>query len=93
MYIKKINVQDEILDTSGQLDSKPRYRMRDNDGNILQDNIQLEVKTPVIQEGTAINKALFEEVDEGFRKLSLKSIGNTYLAYMNSELYDLEAYS
>ena len=69
MYIEKINVQDEILDTSGQLDSKPRYRIRDNNGTILYDNVTLEVATPVTQEGTEINKALFDKVDNMFESV------------------------
>ena len=83
MYIEKINAQDEILEGS------PKYNITDNaDGTK-----NIELANTVIQEGSALNKVIFDKVDEGFRKLSLKSIGNTYLAYINSELYDLEAYS
>lgn len=49
--------KDEILDTSGQLDNKPRYRIRDNNGTVIYDNITLEVATLVVQEGMNINKA------------------------------------
>lgn len=52
--------QDEVLDTSGQSDNNPRYRIRDNSGTILQDDVQISLKTPVTQEGTKLNKALFE---------------------------------
>lgn len=54
--------KDEILDTSGQPDNKPRYRIRDNNGTILYDNITLEVATPVTQEGMNINKAKVENL-------------------------------
>lgn len=56
-----LDFKDEILDISGQPDTNTRYRMRDNDGNILQDNIQLEVKTPVDQVGTELDKAFFQD--------------------------------
>lgn len=56
-----LDFKDEILDISGQPDTNTRYRMRDNDGNILQDNIQFEVKTPVDQVGTELDKAFFQD--------------------------------
>ena len=37
MNIQKIEFQDEILDTAGQSDNKPRYKIRDNDGNVITD--------------------------------------------------------
>ena len=52
-------VNDEILDPSLQPDPNPRYTIRDNKGNIIHDNIQIEMKTPVVQNGTALNKAFF----------------------------------
>lgn len=54
--------KDEILDTSGQLDNKPRYRIRDNNGTVIYDNVTLEVATPVVQEGMNINKAKVENL-------------------------------
>ena len=83
MYIEKLNVQDEIIEGT------PKYNITDNSDGTK----NIELANTVIQEGSALNKVVFDKVDEGFRKLSLKSIGNTYLAYINSELYDLEAYS
>lgn len=56
-----IEIKDEILNTSGQLDNSPRYSIRDNNGAIIFDNVQLEMKTPVTQEGTPINKKLFQD--------------------------------
>lgn len=54
-----LTVNDEILDPSLQPDPNPRYTIRDNKGNIIHDNIQIEMKTPVVQNGTALNKAFF----------------------------------
>lgn len=55
-------VNDEILDPSLQPDPNPRYTIRDNKGNIIHDNIQIEMKTPVVQNGTALNKAFFTKL-------------------------------
>lgn len=57
-----IEIKDEILDTSGQLDNAPRYLIRDNNGNIIFDNVQVEMKTPVLQEATKLNKELLEKI-------------------------------
>lgn len=51
-----IEVKDEIL--AGE----PKYRIRDNGGNILYDNLTLEQITEVIEEGTPINKAFFDSI-------------------------------
>lgn len=83
MYIEKLSVLDEIIEGS------PKYNITDNGDGTK----NIELANNVIQKGSALNKVVFDKVDEGFRKLSLKNIGNTYLAYINSELYDLKAYS
>lgn len=49
-----IEIKDEILNGDA------RYRIRDNDGNILFDNLILEQITPIIQEPTPMNKPLFQ---------------------------------
>ena len=59
-----LTVNDEILDTSLQPDPNPRYTIRDNKGNIIHENIQIEMKTPVVQNGTPVNRELF--LDIGF---------------------------
>lgn len=46
-----LDIKDEILSGS------PRYTIRDNNGNVLQDDVQIDLKTPVVEEGTPINKA------------------------------------
>lgn len=87
MYFEKINAQDEILDTSGQLDSKPRYRIRDNNGTILYDNVTLEVATPVTQEGTEINKALFDKVDGALAVVASRDNGEDFKKYIETGEY------
>jgi hypothetical protein len=53
-----LEIKDEIL--SGE----PKYRFRDNNGNIIQDNVSIEQITPVIQEGTPVNKALVKGLQQ-----------------------------
>lgn len=52
-----IEVKDEILN------GKPLYRVRDKDGNILFDNLTIEMITEILQEGTPINKELFKTIE------------------------------
>lgn len=49
--------KDEVLDTNLQPDVEPRYTIRNNAGNVLNDNVKIELKTPVIENGTPLNKA------------------------------------
>lgn len=42
------------------LESEPRYTLRNDAGGILNDNVDIELKTPAIQEGTPLNKAFLE---------------------------------
>lgn len=53
-----IEIKDEILENS------PKYRLRDGNGNIIHDNISIEQITPIIQEGTPINKELLENIQQ-----------------------------
>lgn len=63
MIIEPIEFKDEILDVTSQPDNKPRYRIRDNNGNVLYENVQLEVQTPVVQEGTKVNANMFNTLN------------------------------
>ena len=51
-----IEVKDEILN------GEPKYRLRDENGNIIYDNVSVEMTTPVVEEGTPLNKALFDSI-------------------------------
>lgn len=53
-----IEVKDEIL--AGE----PRYRIVDENRNIILDNVSIEMTTQVIQEGTPLNKPFFELVKQ-----------------------------
>lgn len=57
-----IEFKDEILN------GEPRYRLKDSQGNIVADNLIIEQITPVIQEGTPLNKGLFDEMDDRINK-------------------------
>ena len=49
--------KDEVLDPSLQPDINPRYTIRDNNGKVISDDVQIEMKTPVVQNPTPLNRA------------------------------------
>lgn len=49
--------KDEVLDPSLQPDINPRYTIRDNNGKVISDNVQIDMKTPVVQNPTPLNRA------------------------------------
>lgn len=49
-----LEIKDEILT------GDPRYTIQDNDGQIIEDNVQITLKTAVAQEGTPLNKATLD---------------------------------
>lgn len=50
-------ILDEVLDTSLQPDVNPRYVIKDNNGKVINDDVQIEMKTPVVQNPTPLNRA------------------------------------
>lgn len=48
---------DEALDFSLQPDTNPRYTIKDDNSNIINDNVQIDMKTPVVQNSTPLNRA------------------------------------
>ena len=54
-----LEIKDEILE------SEARYRIRDNQGNIIFDNLTIEQITPIIQQGTPQNKVLYDSIKSG----------------------------
>lgn len=71
LNVLTLEVKDEVL--SGE----PLYVIKDSTGNVLYDNVKLELKTPLIQEGTELNKALFDKIDEGFTNISGQKKGDS----------------
>lgn len=61
MYVREINVQDEILD------GLPKYNILDENGKVLFANCSIVLSTNVVQEGSNLNKDLFDRI-EGMRK-------------------------
>lgn len=49
--------KDEVLDPSLQPDTNPRYTIKDNNGKVISDDVQIEMKTPVVQNPTPLNRA------------------------------------
>lgn len=54
-----IEIKDEILE------NEARYRIRNNQGDILFDNLIIEQITPVIQQATPQNKVLYDSIKSG----------------------------
>lgn len=50
------DIKDEILESS------PSYTIRDKNGNVTQDDADIALKTPLIQEGTPINAAMLKNI-------------------------------
>ena len=59
-----IEFVDEVLDPSLQPDTNPRYTIKDNNGKVINDDVQIELKTPVVNNGTQLNREFF--LDIGF---------------------------
>ena len=55
-------ILDEVLDTSLQPDVNPRYVIKDNNGKVINDNVQIDLKTPVVQNPTPLNKATLANI-------------------------------
>lgn len=55
-----IEVKDEILT------DEPRYVIRNSSGQVIEEDVTIEMTTPVVQEGTPLNKALFDSINEDF---------------------------
>lgn len=51
-----IEVKDEILN------GEQRFRIRDENGNIILDNLTIEMITPLLQQATPLNKLLFDKI-------------------------------
>lgn len=70
-------IYDEILDTTFQDDTNPRYTMKNNSGDVLYDDIQMELKTPVLQEGTSLNKDFLNRLFT-YEEMECETIDHTY---------------
>lgn len=74
-----IEIKDEII--AGE----PRYRLKDNNGNIVMDNLSIEQITPVVQEGTPINKMLFDDINANISRASKFNIPTMNLSLTKFE--------
>lgn len=74
-----IDFEDEILE------GEPRYRVRDADGNLIYDNVSIELVTPVRQEGTPLNKALFDSIEADYTEFRNKLTSRAKLSNEYSE--------
>lgn len=73
-----VDVIDEVLA------DKPTFVIKSKDGDILYDDIQIELKTQVVQEGTPINRALFQSIIKDIGEKADISVGTIVLANAES---------
>jgi microcystin-dependent protein len=52
--VNMVEIKDEILD------GEPLYDIKDSDGNIIYKGVKIELITALVQQGTPLNKALFD---------------------------------
>lgn len=76
LIIEKLEVQDEVL--SGE----PRYEIKDNNGNVIATNCTIELVTSVLQEGTPLNKALFDKIENNFTSIRSEFSGESFKKYL-----------
>lgn len=57
IILESLNVVDE------QLSNEPLFRIRNANGEIVVDNCSIELITQVLQNGTPVNKLLFDKID------------------------------
>lgn len=74
-----IDVKDEILD------GDPKYRIRNKNGDILFDNLTIEQISPVLQQPTPLNKALFDNI---YGNISLTREYTKIRAILDMKIYD-----
>lgn len=63
MVITEINVLDEVLS------SEPLYEIKDETGKVVATNCTIEMITSVLQNGTPINKKLFDDINNNFQEI------------------------
>lgn len=72
--IESLGVKDEILT------GEPVYIIKDSLGKVIYDNVIVELKTPLLEEGTPLNKRLFDKVEEiGNSVQSMNPVGETFI--------------
>lgn len=63
MAIQKLSVQDEVL--GGEI----KFRIIDENENIIFDNCTIEMITEILTKGTDLNKLLFDKIDSNFEAI------------------------
>lgn len=83
-----LEVKDEII--SGEA----KYNVYDKDGKLLYENCSISLSNEIIQEGTPLNKVLFDSVNSALIKISEYLMSNklgddTYSFLTKGEFYGL----
>lgn len=78
------DIKDELLA------DVPKYRMRDSQGNIIQDNIIIEQITEVLQEGTPLNRATLSNIQGDLYSQDRYNVITPTLGELVTEYHDYD---
>lgn len=75
-----LDVKDEILE------SEELFQLEDKNGNVILDNVRIKMKTPILQEGTPLNKVLFDSIkNDILSRLKIEDKASTVEAQLGSD--------
>lgn len=77
------NFLDEVLTDS------PKYTLRDKDGNIINDDVDISLKTPIQQEGTPLNRELFRNLQGDLYTID-RSVSPNYTVSENVPTFSID---
>ena len=84
--LEMINAVDEVLDGA------EKFNIIKADNTTLAINCSITLATPLINEGTKLNKELFDKIDRNFQRLvrllNSKKVGDDYFKFLTTGEYD-----
>ena len=79
-----LKIYDEILN------GEPKYRIRDKNGNILFDELSIEMITPILQSATPQNKVLYDSIKSGNDLVQKFNIPSVLMHDKNYNYFELD---
>ena len=80
-----LEIKDEILN------GDPVYTIKNSSGTILYENCSIELVTQIIQQGTPLNKELFDKIQGIVDYMNNKNYGEVFLRYnLENEVDDIK---
>ena len=75
MFNLVLEIKDEIIN------GEPLYAIKDVNGNVLYNNCKIEMVTEILQQGTPLNKALFDKIQNVIDYMNSKEKGEDFLKF------------